>query len=721
MMKQFKLMFVSLLVSATAFAQKDSNELEKEAVALISRMTLQEKVSQMMNDAAGIERLGILPYEWWNEALHGVARNGKATVFPQPINMASTFDTEMIYKIADAISDEARAKFNVAQRMKVYSRFAGLTFWSPNVNIFRDPRWGRGMETYGEDPLLAGKMGVAFVKGMQGDNPVYLKTAACAKHYAVHSGPEALRHEFDAKVSDKDLFETYLPAFEQLVKEGKVESVMGAYNRVNGQSASAHPRLLNDILRKDWGFKGHVVSDCGAVRDIYSGHKTVKTQAEAAALAIKSGLNLECGASFRTLVEAVEKGLVTEKDIDKALVPLMKTKLKLGLLNNDQKNPYHNIPDSVVCSDRHKEIALKAAEKSMVLLSNKNNTLPLKKDIKTLYVTGPMATEANALLGNYYGIPSEMSTYLAGVANQVSIGTRLMYKPGILATVPNSNPIDWATGEAYGCEATILFLGETNCTEGEEGDAIASKTMSDRLTLKLPEHQIEYLRKLRGAKHIKIITVVSCGGPFDMNEIEELSDAVIWVGYPGQEGGNALANIIFGKVSPSGRLPITFPTSDKVLPDFADYSMKGRTYRYQRTGIAFPFGYGLTYCNVNYGDLRVDQLKHIGKKEVMVSITMTNDGMYEVDEVPQVYISTPRAGEDMPLNTLIGFKRVHMSPGETKKVQFAVSPESLKMVNDKGKKELLKGTYTLTVAAAAPCSQSEKLKVQGKTLSFTLK
>lgn len=703
-----------------AFSQQSAKHIEKQAQELIHEMTIDEKISQLMNDAEGIERLNILPYNWWNEALHGVARNGKATVFPQPINIACTFNTDLVYSIGNAISDEARAKFNVAQKMKIYDMYAGLTFWSPNVNIFRDPRWGRGMETYGEDPYLAGKMGVAYVRGMQGNNPNYLKVAACAKHYAVHSGPEALRHEFDAKVSDKDLFETYLPAFETLVKEGKVEAVMGAYNRVNGISASAHPRLLMDILRNKWGFKGHIVSDCGAVSDIFYGHKSVSSEAEAAAIAIKSGLNLECGSSFRTLREALEKGFLTENDIDKALLPLMITRIKLGIIGNDTTNPYHTIPDTVVGCSKHRNLALQAAEQGIVLLSNKENVLPLKKDIGRIYVTGPFATEANVLLGNYYGVPANLSTYLEAISSKVSIGTRLMFKPGILATTPNLNPIDWATGESRISDVTIVFLGESNCTEGEEGDAIASSTMGDRLNLSLPNHQMDYLRRLSKDNRSKIITVVSCGGPFNAKEICELSDAVIWAGYPGQEGGNALANILFGEISPSGHLPVTFPVSENVLPNFADYSMKGRTYRYQKDGILFPFGYGLTYSKVLYSELHIDNPKKLGKKDIKVSCVLTNVGEYAVDEIPQIYVVTPRSGKDMPLSTLIGFRRIHLKPGESHKIIFTVSPNQLQMANNKGEKELLLGDYRLIISESAPCTRSTELGVQTLQTSLSI-
>lgn len=716
-MYRYILLFYCFWQGILCLAQNTTYQWDKYAKSIINQMTIEEKISQLMNETPGIERLNILPYNWWNEALHGVARNGKSTVFPQPISLASTFNRELLHEISQAISDEARAKFNVAQKMGVYEMYAGLTFWSPNVNIFRDPRWGRGMETYGEDPYLSGCLGVEFVRGLQGDNESFLKTAACAKHFAVHSGPEALRHEFDATVTDKDLFETYLPAFEALVKEGHVEAVMGAYNRVNGFSASAHPRLLIDILRNKWGFKGHVVSDCGAVTDIFSGHKLVKTEAEAAALAIKSGLNLECGSSFDSLKEALDKGLLSEEDIDKALLPLIITRLKLGLIRSPYRNPYMEISDTVVCSNKHRALALKAAEQGIVLLTNKNNVLPLKTDIKTLYVTGPFATEANVLLGNYYGIPSNLSTYLQGISSKVSLGTRLTFKPGILSTTPNINPIDWASGESYGAEATVVFLGESNCTEGEEGDAIASSFKGDRPTLALPQHQIEYLRRLRKGNS-KVITVVSCGGPFDIREIEKLSDAIIWVGYPGQEGGDALANILFGKVSPSGKLPVTFPISTDVLPDFKDYSMKGRTYKYQKEGIAFPFGYGLTYSLVEYSNLEIPNLNQIAKKSVTLKVQIKNKGKYRIDDTPQLYLVSPRAGIDMPLSSLIGFTKISLSPGEIKEVSFEINPHQLLMVNNKGEKELLKGEYKLIVSEGAPCKRSNELKLQNQSISF---
>lgn len=457
-MRTLKIFLLSFLNLTCVFSQISYNW-SQDASAIIGKMTVEEKIFQLMNDSKGIERLGILPYNWWNEALHGVARNGKATVFPQAINMASTFNPELVFDIASAIGDEARAKFNVSQNLKEYGIYAGLTFWSPNVNIFRDPRWGRGMETYGEDPFLTGEMGEAFVKGLQGNDNKYLKAVVCAKHFAVHSGPEALRHEFNAVVSDKDLYETYLPAFEKLVKESNVEAVMGAYNRVNGFSASAHPRLLIDILRKQWGFKGHVVSDCGAVTDIFHNHKIVSTEAEAAALALRNGLNLECGSSFNALNDAYKQGLINDTDLDNALMPLIQTKLKLGLLNDSNDNPYNEMPETVVCSDEHIALALKAAEQSMVLLKNDLGTLPILDKGKSIYLTGPFATDVNVLLGNYYGIPSRVITYLQGISEAVGIGTKINYKSGIMATIGNLNPIDSTTGEAKGSDFCIVFFG----------------------------------------------------------------------------------------------------------------------------------------------------------------------------------------------------------------------------------------------------------------------
>ena len=696
-------------------------QMQEKAKAVIAKMTLKEKVGQLMNDAVGIDRLGIKPYNWWSEALHGVARSGRATMFPEPIGLGATFDDDVVHAIGEAISKEARAKYDVAQKIHNYGIYAGLTFWSPNVNIFRDPRWGRGMETYGEDPFLAGTLGTAFVKGMQGDDPFYLRAAACAKHYAVHSGPEKDRHVFDVNPSKRDLFETYLPAFNMLVQQGKVEVVMGAYNRVYGKSASGSDYLLTDILRKDWGFKGHIVSDCGAVTDIWKGHRIAHSGAEAAAIAVKAGLNLECGNTFSHLEEAVQQGLLTEADLDNTLMPLMMTRLKLGILEPDSDCPYNEEQESVIGCQKHIDIARKAAQESMVLLKN-DNVLPLKKDIKSLFVIGPAATDVFYEMGNYYGVSDRMSTYLSGIASKVSAGTSINYRQGFLAIMPKLNDMDYSTGEAKGAEVCILFIGNSGNIEGEEGEAIASSARGDRVDIKLPESQLNYLRDLRKDNNHKIVTVVTGGSPVDMTEISELSDAVVMAWYPGQEGGYAIGDLLFGDAGFTGRLPITFPKSVDALPAYDDYSMNGRTYKYMKDNIMYPFGYGLTYGKVTYSDATVvNAKKYKGKENLQLQVTLKNDGDQEATEVAQVYVSAPEAGVHTPIESLIAFRRVTLQPKENKTITFSIAPEKLQMVQADGTSKLMKGTYTVMVAGAAPGSRTTELGVSSSQASFVIK
>lgn len=707
------LLFLLLALTLPVHAQSSVEiRMSEKALDLLQRMTVDEKISQLMNDAPAIERLNIPSYNWWSEALHGVARNGRATVFPQPIGLAATFDTALVRRVADAISTEGRAKFEVAQRLNNRSIYAGLTYWSPNVNIFRDPRWGRGQETYGEDPFLTACMGVAFVKGLQGEAPFYLKAAACAKHFAVHSGPEKLRHSFDVHPSWKDLFETYLPAFEALVKDARVESVMGAYNRVYGASASGSPFLLTDILRGQWGFSGHVVSDCGAIDDIYRGHHIAPNAVQASAIAIKSGLNLECGNSFRALKEAFETGLVTEKDLDDTLYPLLMTRLKLGILTPDEPSPYAGVPESVIASEAHAELAREAARNSMVLLKNANGTLPLSKEIRTMYVTGPFAADASVLLGNYFGLSPRMSTFLEGIVGKVSSGTSINFKVGTLPTTPNLNPLDWTVGEAKNAEVCVVVLGLSSAIEGEEGDAIASPTLGDKPDLSLPAHQLAFLRALSDGHRNKIVTVLTGGSPMDLREVAALSDAVILAWYPGQAGGDALGDLLFGDASPSGRLPITFPVSSDSLPPFEDYTMQGRTYKYMKGNILYPFGYGLTYSKVTYEQMTVTKPSKKGASSYRIALTLENQGAYPVVEVPQLYLTTPGAGVTTPLQTLIGFQRVALTPGERKVVVFQVAPEQLKMVTEDGTRRWLKGAHTFTVASAAPSPCNDTLGIE---------
>ena len=713
-----------LFLAAGAFAQESKEAaMHQKASEVIAQMTLDEKISMMMNSTPGVERLGIKPYDWWNEALHGVARNGRATVFPEPIGLGATFNPGLIWAIGNAVSDEGRAKFDIARSVNNYSRYTGLTFWAPNINIFRDPRWGRGMETYGEDPYLTGTMGTSYVKGIQGSDPFYLKAGACAKHFAVHSGPESTRHSYNAVPSQKDLYETYLPAFERLVKEAKVEVVMGAYNRVFGDSASGSKFLLTDLLRDTWGFKGHVVSDCGAIDDIYGGHHIAQDAAAASAIAIKAGLNLECGSSFMSLKTAISRGLLTEADIDKALEPLIMTQLKLGILYDDPDCPYYGISPSVIASPSHFALARDAAAESMVLLKNDNNLLPLRKDIQNVYVTGTAATDTYSMMGNYFGISDHYSTYLQGIASHVSDGTNINYKAAY-TIVPSRdvNPGNFATAQAASADYTFMFLGNNGTTEGEESDAISSPSIGDRLSIDLPENQLHFFRavsKLRTPNN-KLIVIITGGSPVNLQEIAAGADAVIMAWYPGQEGGDALAELLFGDRNFSGRLPITFPISTEALPAFDDYTMKGRTYKYMEGNTMYPFGYGLSYGSVDYGELKLNTKIPKPGSPVEVEIPVTNTGEVDRAEVVQLYVSTPNAGAGAPFSQLKAFEKVTLRPGESRTVHFTITSEQMKEFQEDGSAQLLKGTYKITVGAAAPTPRSEELGAALRSVSFKL-
>ena len=715
---------VGLLLTAGAFAQESKEAaMHRKAADLISRMTLDEKIGMMMNSTPGVERLGIKPYDWWNEALHGVARNGRATVFPEPIGLGATFDPELVRTIGDIVSDEGRAKFDKAREMENYSRYTGLTFWAPNVNIFRDPRWGRGMETYGEDPYLTGTLGSAYVKGIQGDDPFYLKAAACAKHFAVHSGPESTRHSYNAVPPMKDLYETYLPAFERLVKDADVEVVMGAYNRVFGESASGSTFLLTNLLREQWGFDGHIVSDCGAVDDIYGGHHIAKDAAEASAIAIKAGLNLECGNSFTSLKEAISRGLLTEADIDKALEPLLMTQLKLGILFDDPDCPYNGIPASVIGSPEHYAVARQAAVESMVLLKNDNDLLPLRKDIRNVYVTGTAATDTYSMMGNYFGISDHYSTYLQGIVSKVSDGTNVNYKPAYtIVPTRDVNPGNYATAQAATADYTIMFMGNNGTTEGEESDAISSPSIGDRLSIDLPDNQLSFFRKVveMRSSNNHLIVVLTGGSPINLQEIAAGADAVIMAWYPGQEGGDALAELLFGEKNFSGRLPVTFPISTYALPSFSDYSMKGRTYKYMTGNTMYPFGYGLSYGSCQYGELTLLTSKPKLGNPVEVEIPVTNTGNVERTETVQLYVSTPNAGQGAAFSQLVDFQRVTLKPGESRRVRFTVTPDQMREFQRDGSTKLLKGTYKITVGAAAPTQRTQELGAPLKSVSVKL-
>ena len=692
--------------AAETAAEAKIEELRGRARRLVAQMTLEEKVSQLQNNAVAIDRLGVPKYHWWSEALHGVARNGRATMFPQPIGLASSFNPALVKEIGAVISDEGRAKYAASLRKGRRDYCTGLTFWSPNVNIFRDPRWGRGMETWGEDPYLTGELGAAFVQGIQGDDPVYLKASACAKHFAVHSGPERLRHTFDACPSAKDFRETYLPAFKALVQKGKVESVMSAYNRVYGESATSSALLLRQILRQEWGFKGHIVSDCGAVDDIWRGHKLEEKPCAAAARALNNGLTLECGAAMGYLPNAIKNKWIDMKVIDEALVLLFTARYRLGIMGDDPECPYSTTDESALCTPAHAELARRAARESMVLLKN-DGILPIdqSKTSERMFAIGATATDAFALMGNYYGTAPYLTTYLEGLSAALDAGLSLEYTPGYYYGQAAEPGTVWSETP----HTVFVFLGQTGVFEGEEGDAIGSPLNGDRSSLSLPSIQLDCLRKLckdRDRKWRKVVTVVTGGSPVDLAEVMELSDAVIYAWYAGQEGGNALADLVFGKADFVGRLPMTFPTSLDVLPAFEDYSMKGRTYKYQTEGVQLPFGYGLSYASADYVKVEADAALKCA------TVTLANPGKTDAIEPVQVYVASPNAGKGAPLSVLAGFARATVPAGKTVSVKIPLAPESVGEYNEKGEFTVPSGTYRVIAGAAAPGARSRELGVK---------
>ena len=711
MMKIITIILSILLFSTSVSGDyKDhTRPIEERTADLISKMTLEEKASQLLDQSKAIPRLGIPFYSWWGECLHGVARFGRATVFPQAIGLAATFDEDLVYRLASAIADEARAKYNAAAEIGNHGRYIGLTFWTPNINIFRDPRWGRGQETYGEDPFLTGRIGTAFVKGLQGNHPKYLKAAACAKHFAVHSGPEGERHTFNALPSKKDFYETYLPAFETLVKEAHVEAIMCAYNRTYDEPCCGSPFLLKKILREEWGFRGHILSDCWAISDFHQFHKVTASSLESAVKAIKSGVNLNCGVSYKHLAEAVEKGLITEKDIDNALAILLKTRFKLGLFDPPELNPYNAVGVDVIGCKKHQQLAREAARKSIVLLKNNNNVLPLNKKIKFLSVTGPTALSSDVLLGNYYGVASEMVTVLEGIVGKVHPGTKLQYRQSFLLNHMHIKPEDWTVGEEKEADAAIVVMGLSPLLEGEDGDTLLSPNKGDRVDIGLPENQIIYLRKLRENNEKPIIVVLTGGSPVAVPEVQELADAVLFVWYPGEQGGNAVADVIFGDANPSGRLPVTFPKSTAQLPPYNDYSMNGRTYRYMTEEPLYPFGFGLSFTTFSYSGLKLST-ESINKGETIeVEVTVKNVGNVRGDEVVQLYISDLEASVDVPLYALKGIKRLNLEVGEQKKVTFKVTPGMMSMVDYDGNRMIEPGKFKVIIGGSSPGKRSVAL------------
>ena len=679
---------------------------KKRAQALVERMTLEEKASQLRYDSPAIERLGIPAYNWWNEALHGVARAGTATVFPQAIGLAATFDAELLGRIANAVAIEGRAKYNAYSTHGDRDIYKGLTFWSPNVNIFRDPRWGRGHETYGEDPHLTSRMGVTFVRGLQGQGP-YLKGAACAKHYAVHSGPESVRHEFDAQVSPKDLWETYLPAFEALVKEADVEAVMGAYNRVNGEPACGSGVLLQDILRSQWGFAGHVVSDCWAIRDFHTRHMVTATAPESAALALENGCDLNCGNIYLHLLQAVAEGRITEEQITVSAQRLMTTRMLLGLFDEDCE--YHSIPCTASDTDAHDALALEAAQKSIVLLKN-DGLLPLSLEkLQTIAVIGPNANSIAALEGNYSGVSSRYVTFLEGIRSACEGKVRVLYSEGshlykdrVSQLAQPSDRAAEAVSFAEAADVVVLCVGLDATLEGEEGDTGNQYFSGDKVNLELPESQ-RCLIKAVLATGKPVVAVLAAGSSIRLEE----GNAILTVWYPGQAGGTALAKVLFGNVSPSGKLPVTFYRSTTELPAFENYDMKNRTYRYFEGEALYPFGFGLTY-----GKMSMESAEMLEKDGALfVEATLCNESARSIEEIVQVYVHPDSSFS--PLHpALCAFSRVYVPAGERKKVQLRIAPEALTVVNHQGERLREGGAYAFFVGFGQPDARSFHLSGQ---------
>lgn len=680
---------------------------------LVNRMTLEEKVSQMGNESPAIERLGIPAYNWWNEALHGVARAGIATVFPQAIGLASTWNPDLIYRMAEAISDEGRAKHHDAVRRGWRSLYTGLTFWSPNINIFRDPRWGRGQETYGEDPYLTSRLGVNFVRGIQGTDPRYLKAVATPKHYAVHSGPEKDRHHFDARVSQRDLRMTYLPAFEACIVEGQAASIMGAYNRVNGEASCASPTLLQEILRGEWGFEGYVVSDCGAIDDIYTGHRMVNTPAEAAALAVKNGCDLECGCTYniachyqRRLVDAVKKGLLTEDDLNRSVERLLMARFRLGMFDPDDQVPYAQIPYSVVDSPEHRELALEVARQSLVLLKNEDGLLPLDKaSLKSIAVIGPNADETLVLTGNYMGTPAEPVFVLAGIRALVSADTEVIYARGCEIVDAAQSGFAEAVEAAKKSQVAVMVMGLSQQLEGEEGQTEGNprgvRSRGDRETLDLPPVQEQLLQAVYETG-TPIILVLINGSAVAINWAAEHVPAILEAWYPGQAGGTAVAEALFGLTNPGGRLPVTFYRSVSDLPAFDDYSMENRTYRYFTGQPLYAFGYGLSYTEFTYRNLQITPERVKAGDPVSVQVEVENTGQRPGDEVVQLYLKDVEASLPVPLLQLQGFSRIRLSPGEKQTVQFTVTAAQMSFADEDGKWVLEPGEFQVWVGGQQP-------------------
>ncbi len=699
---------------------RDRENARKRAKELVAQMTLEERASQLRFDSPAIPRLGIPAYNWWNEALHGVARAGVATVFPQAIGMAAAFDVPMMKAVGEAIAEEGRAKYNAYKEEGNRDIYKGLTFWSPNVNIFRDPRWGRGHETYGEDPYLTGELGKAFVEGLQGDGE-YLHAAACAKHFAVHSGPEGERHRFDARVSQKDLWETYLPAFEKLVKEAQVEAVMGAYNRTNGEPCCGSNTLIKDILREKWEFQGHFVSDCWAILDFHMHHMVTDTAEESAAMALKAGCDVNCGVTYLHLLKACQEGLVTQDEISLAAERLFTTRFLLGLFD---ETPYDNTGfDRIECKE-HLELAEQAAAEGMVLLKN-NGLLPLKKEeLKAIGVIGPNADSRKALMGNYHGTASRYITVLEGIQDALP-DVRVYYSEGchlfqdkVEGLAQRQDRIAEAVSVAKHSDVVLLCVGLDETLEGEEGDTGNSYASGDKKDLLLPQPQRELIEAVvKVGKPVVVLNMT--GSAMDLRYVQEHADAVLQVWYPGARGGRAVARVLLGELSPSGKLPVTFYNSTEELPAFEDYSMKGRTYRYFQGKPLYPFGYGLTY-----GDVQVvsadchgqswtpgveGALKWDVTQDMTVQVRVKNNGQTGTGEVIQAYVEALESPYATPNGKLCGFTRIFLNGGESTEVELKLKKDAFTVVNDEGERIVDGGKFRISMGLGQPDARTREL------------
>lgn len=676
---------------------------KQKAVRLVNQMTVEERASQLSYNAPAIRRLGIPAYNWWGEGLHGVARAGTATIFPQAIGMAAMFHEGLVRKIGDAVSTEGRAKYHGLSEAGDRDIYKGLTFWSPNVNIFRDPRWGRGHETYGEDPYLTSRLGVAFIKGLQGEGQ-HMKIAACAKHFAVHSGPEAVRHEFDAEATKKDLQETYLPAFEACVREGQVESVMGAYNRFRGEPCCAHTYLMQEVLRGRWGFEGHFVSDCWAIRDFHENHRVTYSAMESAALAIEKGCDLNCGNTYLHILKAYEDGLVTEEQITESAVRLFTTRYLLGL---GEATEYDAIPYEVVECKEHRDLAVEAARRSMVLLKN-NGILPLDKNtMKRIAVIGPNANSRRALIGNYHGTSSRYVTILEGIQQAVGDDVRILYSEGchlfkdrVENLGQSGDRLAEARITALHSDVVVLCVGLDEMLEGEEKDTGNSSASGDKADLRLPESQRRLMEVMLNLGKPVIICNMT-GSAVDLQLAQSKAEAVIQAWYPGAEGGTAFAQLLFGEYSPSGKLPVTFYRDLDSLPAFEDYSMKDRTYRYLEAEPLYPFGFGLTYGAIELCDGEID-----GQKAF---VTVRNSSSRTLNEVIQVYVNPVDSPDRVKNHSLCGFKPVEVGPDREQRIEVILSDHTYDCVNDEGESVRNASVYEFFIGTSQPDSVSLSL------------